>query len=147
VVIIPNHAPLPSLNVVFVGVQDAQRWPPRRISVCLGPDGRAHIGARYQNVRLGIFDERFEPRFPVEIEKEGEFGARNYFNRPFGSTRSARGGRFSTLRHGWRYTVECHYCSRRFRRMRLTTVLKSHQDGHGNRCPGRRGQIVDQRLM
>lgn len=103
----------------------------------------------HQKIRdLKVLDERFQPRFPVDIGKAGEFGARNYFNRPFGSaTRSTRGGRFSTLRHGWRYTVECLYCSRRFKRMRHTTALKPHQDGHSNRCPGRRGQIVDQQLI
>ena len=36
--------------------------------------------------------------------------------------------------HGWRYTVECAYCSRQFKRMRRNTILKPHKDGYGKDC-------------
>lgn len=111
-----------------------------------GPGIKTFFHHKMRNVE--ILTERFQPRFPVDIGKAGEFRARSYFNRPFGSTaRTSSRGRFSTLRHGWRYTVECFYCSRRFRRMRHTVSLNLHQDGYGNRCPGRRGHIIDQRLV
>ena len=53
---------------------------------------------------LEVLEERFEPRFPIELAKVGELGGRSYFGRPFGSPRGG-GSRLSTLRHGWRYTV------------------------------------------
>jgi predicted nucleotidyltransferase component of viral defense system len=95
---------------------------------------------------LEVLEERFEPRFPIELAKAGELGSRSYFGRPFGAGRIAR-GRLRTLRHGWRYTVQCHYCSRTFKRMRRDAGLKRHKDGHGNDCPGRRGTIIDQQLV
>jgi len=102
-----------------------------------------------QKIRdLKVLDERFAPRYPVDFGKAGEFANRSYFTKPFGSSRSGvRLGRFSILRRGWRYTIECSYCSRKFKRMRRSTTLKSHKDGYGNNCPGRRGMIVDQQLV
>jgi predicted nucleotidyltransferase component of viral defense system len=111
-----------------------------------GPGIKTFFHHKIRN--LQVLEERFQPRFPVDIGKAGELGARSYFSRPFGlATRGPGRGRFSTLRHGWRYTVQCLYCSRRFQRMRRTTALKAHHDGHGNRCPGRRGHIVETRLI
>jgi predicted nucleotidyltransferase component of viral defense system len=95
---------------------------------------------------LEVLEERFEPRFPIELAKAGELSSRSYFGGPFGSGRSG-GGRLSTLRHGWRYTVQCQYCSRTFKRMRRDTSLKRHKDGYGNDCFGRRGTIIAQRLV
>ena len=108
-----------------------------------GPGLKTFFHHKIRN--LQVLKDRFEPRFPVDIGKAGEFATRSYFNKPFSSAaRVARSGRFSALRHGWRYTVECGYCSRRFKRMRRTVTLKPHKDSYGNRCFGRRGTIVDQ---
>jgi predicted nucleotidyltransferase component of viral defense system len=111
-----------------------------------GPGIKTFFHHKIRN--LLVMEERFEPRFPVDMGKAGDVAARSYFNKPFtSSSSSSRRARIATLRHGWRYTVQCGYCSRRFKRMRLTTMLRSHNDGYGNRCPGRRGQIVDQQLV
>ena len=108
--------------------------------------GRSGPGLKsliYQKVqRLEVLDERFVPRYPIELSKVGT----GYFARPFGGQRSLA-GRFRALRHGWRYTVECNYCNRHFKRMRRDTTLKPHKDGYGNTCPGRRGAVVDQQLV
>lgn len=95
---------------------------------------------------LEVLDAKFEPRYAIELSKAGEAQGLGYFNRPFGS-RTALRGRWSTLRHGWRYTVECSYCSRKFKRMRRDAALKPHKDSYGNPCFGRRGVIVDQQLV
>jgi hypothetical protein len=95
---------------------------------------------------LEVLEERFEPRYPIELAKAGEFGARSYFSKPFGSGRRS-GARMASLRRGWRYTVQCNFCSRTFKRMRRDTTLKLHKDGFGNSCYGRRGTIVDQQLL
>lgn len=47
----------------------------------------------------------------------------------------------------WRYTIECSYCSRRFKRMRRAQTLKPHKDSYGNPCYGRYGTIVDQEYV
>jgi predicted nucleotidyltransferase component of viral defense system len=93
---------------------------------------------------LEVLKEQFELRYPIDLAKAGEVGNKSYFSKLFGSGRRAR---LATLRHGWRYTIECVYCSRRFKRMRRSSVLRPHRDGYGNSCPGRRGAIVSQDLV
>ena len=109
-----------------------------------GPGLKSMLNHKIQG--LEVLEERFEPRYPIELAKAGEFGARSYFSKPFGSGRQGR-ARLATLRRGWRYTVECNFCSRTFKRMRRDTILKPHKDGYGNNCYGRRGTIVDQQLL
>jgi len=92
-------------------------------------------------------DEKFEPRYPVELAKAGELSDKTYFGGRLGSQRSSSLSAFRTLRHGWRYTVQCSYCARRFKRMARSTRLKSHKDAYGNPCFGRAGVIVDQELV
>jgi hypothetical protein len=96
---------------------------------------------------LQVLDEFFEPRHPINLAKAGEFTGPNYFSQPFGSGRSGGGQNRPTLRHSWRYTVQCSYCLRTFKRMRRNTTLKPHKDGYGNNCFGRRGVIIDQHLV
>lgn len=110
-----------------------------------GPGIKALLNHKIQSIE--ILDEKFDPRYPIELAKAGELSARGYFGAPFGqgrtSTRSGS-GRLAALRRGWRYVIQCPYCSRRFRRMRRSTDLRTHRDGYGNKCPGRRGAIVGQ---
>jgi hypothetical protein len=96
---------------------------------------------------LEVLEEKFEPRFPIELGKAGEFGGRDYFTGGGSHARRGFGSRFRALRHGWRYTIECPYCSRRFKRMRMRTALKPHRDGQGYVCAGRTGLIVGQELV
>jgi predicted nucleotidyltransferase component of viral defense system len=110
------------------------------------PGIKSFVNQKIRN--LEILEERFELRYPMDLAKAGEFGGKSYFSKSFGSgRRGGRAGRLATLRHGWRYTIECAYCSRKFRRMRRGTTLRQHRDGYGNNCPGRRGTIVSQDLV
>jgi predicted nucleotidyltransferase component of viral defense system len=105
-----------------------------------GPGLKALLNHKIQG--LVVTDTFFEPRYPIELTKAGEQVGQAYFSGPgFGGR---RGTRIATLRHGLRYTVECSYCSRQFKRMRRNTNLKPHKDGYGNDCHGRTGMIVDQ---
>lgn len=109
-----------------------------------GPGIKSMINRKVQ--RVEVLDEKFEPRFEVELAKAGEATGRGYF------TGSSRGGGRSrsglgVLRRGWRYTIECAYCSRQFRRMRIDTGLKAHKDAYGNQCYGRVGRIVDREYV
>jgi predicted nucleotidyltransferase component of viral defense system len=109
-----------------------------------GPGIKSFFNHRIQD--LQVLDEIFEPRHPINLAKAGEFTGQNYFSKPFGSGRSAGIRSRATLRHGWRYTVQCLFCSRTFKRMRRDTTMKPHKDGYGNNCFGRRGMIVNQEL-
>jgi hypothetical protein len=98
---------------------------------------------------LEITEERFEPRYPIELAKAGEYGSKAYFSSGgFGSGRASTvSRRLAVLRHGWRYTIQCAYCSRQFKRMRRNTILKPHKDQYGNNCYGRRGVVVGQQWV
>lgn len=86
---------------------------------------------------LEMLDETFTPRYPVELSKAGEHLGAGYFARPFGGGRSRQ-------RSGWMNTIQCNYCSRRFKRRQADTVLKEHKDQYGNICYGRVGYVVSQ---
>jgi predicted nucleotidyltransferase component of viral defense system len=95
-------------------------------------------------------DEKFEPRWPVEISKAGEPGDKGYFTTTSRSSpRRIRIGmprqRRSSAQSGLVYVVECYHCSKRFERKTSSTTLREHKDRYGNRCYGRRGHIVDRR--
>lgn len=109
-----------------------------------GPGIKAFVNSKIQGVEVS--DEAFDPRYPIELAKAGEHTGRGYFSGTrFGSGRGI--GSVSRLRHGWRYAIECSYCSRQFKRMRRDTAMKPHKDAYGNDCYGRRGVIVDQKFV
>jgi predicted nucleotidyltransferase component of viral defense system len=111
-----------------------------------GPGVKTLLSSKIASVE--VLEERFEPRYPIELAKAGEFSGRSYFGKSFGLARTSRRRPrpLSSLRHGWVYTVECSFCSRRFKRMRRDTALKPHKNSYGGSCSGRRGTIVDQQL-
>ncbi len=93
---------------------------------------------------VSITEKEFEPRFPIELAKAGE-----YFCKPFFSSspsrvssghrpRNFRSSSFSTS-----YTLECPYCGKKFRRSKYDTKLNEHKDQYGNRCYGRIGVVID----
>ena len=110
-----------------------------------GPGIKTFLHDRIQG--LEILAERYEPRYPVELSKAGEFGSKSYFGQPFGAAGGQRRRRARVRHFGSRlvYVVECSYCHRRFTRTRLRTRLNRHNDQYRNRCFGRAGYLVDQR--
>ena len=68
-----------------------------------GPGLKTFLNGKIQSVEAT--DDTFEPRFPVELSKAGEYGPSSYFSRPFGGSSATRRVRIAPLRHGWRYTV------------------------------------------
>lgn len=104
-----------------------------------GPGIKALLNTKVESLEL--LDEKFTPRYAVELSKAGEQSGSGYFARPF--RRGA--GRTSRPRTpGWVYVVECAYCNRRFRRRQRNTRIAKHNDGYGNPCYGRSGYIVGQ---
>jgi predicted nucleotidyltransferase component of viral defense system len=110
-----------------------------------GPGLKTFLNGKIQSIE--VTDEAFEPRYTVELSKAGEYGPSSYFSRPFGGGTGVRRVRIARLRHGWRYTVQCSYCGRQFKRMRRSTRLNPHKDGYGNHCYGRSGYVVGQEYV
>jgi predicted nucleotidyltransferase component of viral defense system len=82
----------------------------------------------------------FEPRYPVELAKAGEFGGRTYFmGQRMAVFRSAVRRRVLSER---RYIVECAYCGKRFPRKKYSVRLRRHMDTYGNMCAGRSGYMA-----
>jgi hypothetical protein len=104
-----------------------------------GPGLKTFLHPKIQG--LAIAEQAFEPRYPIELGKAGEFAAKTYFGGNGGfSTRITRSVLRTTARHV--YLVECSYCGKRFPRKRYSTRLRPHKDQHGNPCYGRSGYIA-----
>jgi predicted nucleotidyltransferase component of viral defense system len=90
--------------------------------------------------RVDNTDINFEPRYDVDLSKAGDSDNVGYFGQPFGSSRLGRPRtRKRPIRTGPTYTIQCPYCSKRFKRTTPSTRLNKHQDGFGNACYGRMG--------
>jgi predicted nucleotidyltransferase component of viral defense system len=103
-----------------------------------GPGIKTFLNGRITS--LQNTDITFEPRGEIELAKAGEYGALTRFtgNR---SAQSARSPRILTARRR-HYRVRCSYCQREFERSSASVTIRPHNDGFGNRCPGRRGHRV-----
>jgi len=117
-----------------------------------GPGIKALLNRKVQN--LAILQEKFEPRFVVELSKAGEPTGDGYFSRQHFGGRIARASAVGSQRPrsitspsgtGTVYIIECSYCGKRFERSSYTTQLNEHKDKYGNRCYGRVGYLVDQK--
>lgn len=86
-------------------------------------------------------DEKFEPRFPIELTKAGEYFGKPHFSSPrprmASPRRSSARSPFSVA-----YVLECPYCGKKFKRSKHDTKLNEHKDKYGNRCYGRIGFIT-----
>lgn len=103
-----------------------------------GPGLKSFLHPKIQ--ALALAEQSYEPRYPIELGKAGEFAGKTYF----GGGRF-RSGTFPTLRRTSAarfYLVECSYCGKRFPRKRYSTRLRPHKDQHGNQCYGRSGYIA-----
>jgi predicted nucleotidyltransferase component of viral defense system len=105
--------------------------------------------------RLELLEEKFEPRYEIELAKAGEPLERTHFGQAFsGNTRHVAGRRPTTGRDGSRrrrpvrspyaltVRVKCPYCEKIFNRSSYDTRLNQHKDRNGYRCHGRTGYIV-----
>ena len=86
-------------------------------------------------------DDKFEPRFEIELSKAGERSKDAYFGRSFDRGRKLRAawGSHTVARRKRNYVVRCYVCGREFRRMSAGSRLRPHKDTYGNRCYGRSG--------
>lgn len=91
---------------------------------------------------LERLEEKFEPRFDVELSKAGELPKNTYFSKPF-STRRIGSRKITTNYYGPTYIYECVYCGKQFKKKELKTILNKHKDKFNNQCFGRSGFLVD----
>lgn len=105
---------------------------------------------------MKILEDKFEPRFEVELSKAGERAKKSYFGKPFSERSYRRTKRASATRtrrrpvtapyfglSGPTYILDCPVCGKKFRRSKQTTSLNKHKDKYGNNCYGRTGFISD----
>lgn len=115
---------------------------------------KAFLHPKIQNMKL--MEDKFEPRFEVELSKAGERAKKSYFGKPFSDRTYHRTKRRSGTRtrrtsaatsyfgsSGPSYILECPVCGKKFRRTKQTTSLNRHKDKYGNYCFGRTGFIAD----
>jgi len=90
---------------------------------------------------LKVLEEKFEPRYPVELSKAGEPSKAGYFSKgDFSRRRPRRASRdFSSPRI---HVVQCIYCRRQFRKSTYDAKLGKHKDRFGNYCHGRQGILI-----
>lgn len=88
-------------------------------------------------------DEKFEPRYEVELTKAGEYSKNSYFGKPFTGRKTIKVRR-TKLSVGLkiRYVYQCSVCGKKFQKTKMTGQLNQHKDKYGNRCFGRFGFYV-----
>ena len=103
---------------------------------------KSFISDNVQSVQLT--ENTFAPRFAIELAGGGEYFGATTFSSPTGSSGTTLGSsrKRTASPFGITYTVQCPYCSKRFKRDRFDTSLNEHKDRYGNRCYGRIGVIV-----
>jgi predicted nucleotidyltransferase component of viral defense system len=103
-----------------------------------GPGLKSFLHPKIQ--ALAVAERSFEPRYPIELGKAGEFAGKTYFGGGGFTAMSFRSSVRRATSHV--YLVECSYCGKRFPRKRYSTRLRPHKDQHGNQCYGRSGYIA-----
>lgn len=107
-----------------------------------GPGIKALFAHKVQS--LEVTDLSYEPRFEVQLAKAGDSTQSGYFKGTPGP-RASTVRRSSTTRRrssGPRYTVQCSFCGKQFKRTTRSTTMNKHKDQYGNQCFGRRGFVV-----
>jgi predicted nucleotidyltransferase component of viral defense system len=114
-----------------------------------GPGIKAFLNTGVE--ALSIMDDKFEPRYEIELSKAGEEARNAYFGREFSKGGSAQ----PTVRHTGRtpkprrfggyeptFKVQCPYCQKIFTRKTQSLALNEHKSPDGYRCGGRHGYRV-----
>jgi hypothetical protein len=111
------------------------------------PGVRSLIPSGFQSI--DNTDEKFNPRFPIELSKAGELPEDRYLFDPYKPTRAPKshgifGFAGSPRRSsGPRFIYQCNYCGRKFTKTTRDGILREHKDKNGYRCGGRHGFYVD----
>lgn len=114
------------------------------------PGVRSFIPSGLQSVENT--EEKFEPRYLIEMSKAGETPEDPYLFDPSKPARAPKGRRSGLARvtrsvrpafQGPRYIYQCSYCGKRFTKTKQSSTLGKHKDKSGWPCGGRYGMYVD----
>jgi predicted nucleotidyltransferase component of viral defense system len=116
-----------------------------------GPGIKAFFNSKIQLIE--ITDEKFEPRYHIELSKAGEMPKNSYFGKPFSEgyssariKRSSSIGRSRLRISSPKYPVhiyQCYICGKKFRKKEYNSSLKRHKDKYDNWCFGAAGIYVE----
>jgi predicted nucleotidyltransferase component of viral defense system len=106
-----------------------------------GRSGEVGIKSFFANkvAWVRMTEETFDPKYPIELTKGS---STRYFARSSFASSPTRSARRSSGGPGIRYTIECPYCGKQFKRSQMDTKLNEHKDRFGNRCYGRVGFVA-----
>jgi DNA-directed RNA polymerase subunit RPC12/RpoP len=88
-------------------------------------------------------EEKFEPRYPIELSKSGERPVNPYLFDPNRPVRDPGHGIRSS--YGPRYIYKCSFCGKQFTKSTPRGNLQPHKNKDGYPCSGRYGYYVDTR--
>lgn len=124
-----------------------------------GPGFKWFVNSKVSSIQKTEIN--FEPQQEILLSKSGEAPENPYFvdpaerryrvvKRPAFSVRQTRtrsifGAPRQKKKPGWVYIFQCNYCQKKFRRIKNDSNLNEHKDKYGNRCYGRRGNLVDRK--
>lgn len=98
------------------------------------PGIRTLVPENFQSIEAT--DEKFEPKYPIELSKAGEIPENRYLfdpNKPLKASRS----RLTPYRI--KYIYQCAVCGKRFTKTKMNATLGLHKNKSGFRCGGTRG--------
>ncbi|MCX5709972.1 MAG: nucleotidyl transferase AbiEii/AbiGii toxin family protein [Candidatus Omnitrophica bacterium] len=107
------------------------------------PGIRCFVSERIESIENT--NERFEPRFPIELSKAGEKPENPYLfdpDKPAHVLRVRRGGG-AYSKTSLRYIYQCSFCGKKFSKSTYNGNLRPHKDKNGYPCGGRYGYYVD----
>lgn len=89
-------------------------------------------------------DEKFEPRFQIELSKAGEMPENPYLfdpNKPTPAPRLRKKYGISSFKP--KYIYKCNYCGKKFTKTTFNSNIGEHKDKNGYKCASRYGYYVD----
>jgi hypothetical protein len=111
------------------------------------PGMRSFIAERIESIENT--EEKYEPRYPIELSKAGEMPENPYLfdpNRPALAPRPRRRSiakAYGKSSLGPKYVYQCSFCGKKFPKSTNNSNLRPHKDKNGYPCGGRYGYYVD----
>jgi hypothetical protein len=116
------------------GVEREYLYVYDRIGGKSGPGPKSLVAEKMTSI--ATTNEKFEPRWPVELSKSGEPPTDHYF---FDPNRPTKTKSRPSSTGGVRYLYRCPYCGKTFKRSSMDSKLNAHKNKNGYNCSGRHG--------
>jgi len=96
-----------------------------------GPGLKSLIAEKVSSIETT--EQKFEPRWPVELSKSGEIPDNHYF---FDPNRPTKAPSRRSLSGSLEYVYRCPQCGKIFKRKHMNSKLNAHKNKHGYDCTG-----------